>query len=55
MFMEAIDKTGFLIGWAPEATAWWRLQPTLRATFRKFLVYSEHNVVPEGNGTGTTG
>jgi len=44
MFMEAIDKAGFLISWAPEATAWWRLQPTLGATFRKFVVYSEHNV-----------
>lgn len=44
IFMEQIEKRGFKIGWAPTATVWWQLQPSLRRTFRKFVVYSRHNV-----------
>jgi hypothetical protein len=44
-FMERINESSFRIAWAPDATVWWRLQPTLSSTFRKFLTYSEHNVV----------
>ncbi len=32
------------VGWAPTATVWWHVQPTLRATFRRFTLYSRHNV-----------
>lgn len=44
MFMEAIERQGYKIGWAPQATSWWRMQPTLRRTYRRFEVYSRCNV-----------
>lgn len=44
IFMERIDRQGFAIGWAPTATVWWQLQSNLGATFRKFVLYSKHNV-----------
>ena len=44
IFMKRIEGGGFKIGWAPGATAWWRLQPDLVRTFRKFVLYSKHNV-----------
>ena len=44
MFVEAIQKRGYDIGWAPSATTWWRLRPTLAATFDRFVTYSRYNV-----------
>lgn len=44
IFMERIRERGFKIGWAPRATVWWQLQPTLRRTFQKFVLYSRYNV-----------
>ena len=44
MFMESVERKGFKIGWAPRATVWWRLRPTWASTFRKFVLYSRHNV-----------
>jgi len=44
IFMERTKAHGFKIGWAPAATVWWKLQPTLGRTFRKFILYSKHNV-----------
>ncbi len=44
MFIEAIERKGYRIEWAPTATTWWRLRPTLRATFERFMVYSRYNV-----------
>src|SRR5271157_3094592 len=43
-FMERIDGQRFHVGWAPGATVAWRLQPTLARTFRRFVLYSKHNV-----------
>lgn len=43
-FIERIKEHGFRTGWARDATVWWRLQPTLARTFRKFVLYSKHNV-----------
>ena len=43
-FMEHVERLNFKIGYAPRATVWWQLQPTLGKTFRKFLLYSRHNV-----------
>lgn len=43
-FMENIKRLNFKIAYAPRATVWWQLQPTLRKTFRKFVLYSRHNV-----------
>jgi len=44
MFMEAAEAAGFKVGYAPKAMAFWQLQPNLRSTFRKFVLYSKHNV-----------
>jgi glycosyltransferase involved in cell wall biosynthesis len=44
IFMERVASAGFRAGWAPAATVHWRLQPTLGRTFRKFALYSKHNV-----------
>ena len=45
IFMERIEKRGYKVGWAPTATVWWQLQPSLRRTFRKFALYSYHNAL----------
>ena len=42
--MKRIEDGGFKVGWAPEATTWWQMQPSIARTFRKFLLYSKHNV-----------
>ena len=44
MFMEQVERR-FKIGWAPRATVWWQLRPSLSSTFRKFVLYSRHNVI----------
>ncbi|HXG68173.1 MAG TPA: glycosyltransferase [Blastocatellia bacterium] len=44
IFMERVRERGCKVAWAAEATVWWQLQPTLGKTFRKFRVYSRHNV-----------
>jgi glycosyltransferase involved in cell wall biosynthesis len=44
IFFERIAERGFRVGWAPRATVWWQLQPTLARTYRKFALYSKHNV-----------
>jgi glycosyltransferase involved in cell wall biosynthesis len=43
-FMEHIERLNFKIAYAPRANVWWQLQPTLGKTFRKFVLYSRHNV-----------
>lgn len=45
MFMEQVERGRFKIGWAPRATVWWQLRPSLLSTFRKFVLYSRHNVL----------
>jgi glycosyltransferase involved in cell wall biosynthesis len=44
MFMETIERQGHKVGWAPQATAWWHMQPTLRRTYKRFVLYSRYNV-----------
>jgi len=44
IFMERVEALGFKTGWAPRAYMWWQLQPTLAGTFRRFALYSKHNV-----------
>lgn len=44
IFMEAVEHSGCKVGWAPQATSWWHLQPTLARTYKKFVVYSRCNV-----------
>ena len=44
IFMRRVEEAGFKIGWAPQASVWWQLRPDLMSTFRKFVLYSKHNV-----------
>ena len=43
-FMDRVRRLGFKVTWAADATVLWHLQPTLAATFRRFALYSCHNV-----------
>ena len=45
MFMEEVERRRFKIAWAPRATVWWQLRPSMLSTFRKFVLYSRHNVM----------
>lgn len=45
IFMRKIEERGFKTGWVHDATVRWQLQPTLGRTFRKFVLYSRHNVL----------
>jgi cellulose synthase/poly-beta-1,6-N-acetylglucosamine synthase-like glycosyltransferase len=44
VFFDRIHQGGFKVAWAPRATVWWQLQPTLALTFRRFALYSMSNV-----------
>lgn len=44
MFMEAAEKQNFKFALAPDALIRWQLRPNLSSTFRKFVLYSKHNV-----------
>ena len=44
IFMERINEHRIMVGWASGATVAWRLQPTLARTYRRFVLYSKHNV-----------
>jgi cellulose synthase/poly-beta-1,6-N-acetylglucosamine synthase-like glycosyltransferase len=44
MFMQALAEKGVAAGWAPGALVRWRLAPTVGATYRRFELYSRHNV-----------
>ncbi|MBI1765369.1 MAG: glycosyltransferase [Acidobacteria bacterium] len=46
-FMQQAAETGARTGWVADATVWWQLQPTLRRTLRKFVLYSRHNVLAD--------
>jgi hypothetical protein len=43
-FMERVESGNFKTRWAPQATVWWQLPPTLSQMFRKLTLYSRHNV-----------
>ena len=44
IFMEDVEAKKFKIAYAPEAQVYWHLRPDLLSTFRKFILYSKHNV-----------
>lgn len=44
VFMERTKACGFQIDWAANATVHWQLRSTLVGTFRRFQLYSKHNV-----------
>jgi glycosyltransferase involved in cell wall biosynthesis len=44
IFMEAVERKGYKIAWAPQAVVWWRMPPNFGNVFRRFALYSLHNV-----------
>ncbi|HEX8180972.1 MAG TPA: glycosyltransferase [Pyrinomonadaceae bacterium] len=44
IFVERVQAQAHKVGWAPHATVWWQLPPSLGRTFRRFALYSRHNV-----------
>jgi glycosyltransferase involved in cell wall biosynthesis len=44
IFMERVEAGGARTRWAPRANVRWQLQPDLARTFRRFALYSKHNV-----------
>ena len=44
LFMEEIDRQNWRVAYAPKAMVNWQLRPDLSSTFRKFVLYSKHNV-----------
>lgn len=44
IFMRRVEEAGFRIGYAPAAVVHWQLRSGLVATYRKFALYSRHNV-----------
>jgi len=45
LFMKRIDEAGFHVSYAPKAVVRWSMQPTLWRTFRRFVLYSRHNML----------
>jgi glycosyltransferase involved in cell wall biosynthesis len=44
IFMSRIRDAGYRVAWAPKATVWWEMQSGVISTFRRFELYSKHNV-----------
>jgi glycosyltransferase involved in cell wall biosynthesis len=44
IFMDRLENAGYVAVFAPRAQVYWSLQPTLGATFKRFLVYSRNNI-----------
>jgi glycosyltransferase involved in cell wall biosynthesis len=45
IFIERVEQGGFRTAYAPGARCYWQLAPGWRATFRRFALYSYHNLV----------
>lgn len=45
IFFEHLAASRPAAAWAPEATVWWQMPRSLGATFRRFRLYSRHNVL----------
>ncbi|MCA1629171.1 MAG: glycosyltransferase [Acidobacteria bacterium] len=44
LFMEKISGGNFRVAYAPRALVSWEMQPTLWRTFKRFTLYSRHNL-----------
>ncbi len=44
IFIETAEKQGLKSAFAPKANVHWQLQPNLKTTFQKFVLYSKHNI-----------
>lgn len=45
VFIERIKAAGFKTAYAPEAVAHWSMAPGVWSTFRRFALYSRHNLI----------
>jgi len=45
IFMETVAENNIKTGTAPEALLYWQVPPDLLSIFRKFALYSKHNVI----------
>ncbi len=44
LFMNKIEAAGFRVKYAPAAVVHWHMQPDLRRTFNRFVVYARNNL-----------
>lgn len=44
IFVERVRARARKVGWSPDATVWWQLPSSLARVFRRFVLYSRHNV-----------
>jgi glycosyltransferase involved in cell wall biosynthesis len=44
IFMNRLESAGYRSVFEPRAQVYWQLRPTLRTTFRRFLIYSLNNI-----------
>lgn len=44
IFIDRAEKEGFKIEYSPKAMVYWALRPGFVSTFKKFVLYSKHNV-----------
>ena len=44
LFMNKVSEAKFRTVFAPDAKVFWNLQPTFRRTFKRFFIYSRHNL-----------
>jgi glycosyltransferase involved in cell wall biosynthesis len=44
IFMDRVENAGYRAVFEPRAKVYWDLRPTLAATFKRFLIYSRHNI-----------
>lgn len=44
LFMDRVERAGYRSVFEPRALVYWNLAPTSAATFKRFLVYSRHNI-----------
>lgn len=51
IFMEKAESKSFKFTFAPDAVACWYLRPTIFSTFRKFVLYSKHNIFAGRQGS----
>jgi hypothetical protein len=45
IFFEHLAASPARAAWAPGARVWWQMPKTMAATFRRFRLYSQHNVL----------
>ena len=44
VFMERAEQLGYKTAFAKDAMVYWQLRPDLKSTYKKFVLYSMHNV-----------